>query len=110
MPDRPAPRARAAGFEPHEERLEGTEVRDRGRRWPYEPGDSGQAVRAVHAAHSELSHRACVILRKTDTGSGGKRTAFRSYPNKVPAGGAHLSELVKSGMLPRGAARGAERS
>jgi hypothetical protein len=27
----------------------------------------------------------CVIRRKTDTSSGAKRTAFRSYPDKVPA-------------------------
>ena len=32
----------------------------------------------------------CVIRRKTDTGSGAKRTAFRSYPDKVPAESGHL--------------------
>ena len=26
----------------------------------------------------------CVIRRKTDTGSGARRTAFRSYPDSVP--------------------------
>ena len=49
--------------------------------------------------------RSCVIRRKTDTSSGAKRTAFRGKPDKVPAGGGHLSELVRRGMLPRGAAR-----
>ena len=32
----------------------------------------------------------CVIRRKTDTGSGAKRTAFRGYPDKVPAESGHL--------------------
>ena len=32
----------------------------------------------------------CVIRRKTDTGSGAKRTVFRSYPDKVPAESGHL--------------------
>ena len=33
----------------------------------------------------------CVIRRKTDTGSGAKRTTFRSYPDKVPAESGHLT-------------------
>ena len=35
--------------------------------------------------------RTCVIRRKTDTGSGAKRTTFRSCPDKVPAESGQLT-------------------
>jgi hypothetical protein len=36
----------------------------------------------AHRARAEATN--CVIRRKTDTGSGARRTAFRSYPDSVP--------------------------
>ena len=51
---------------------------------------------AVAAAHTTqcpycIAGHSCVIRPKTDNGSGAKRTAFRSYPDKVPAESGQLT-------------------
>ena len=56
----------------------------------YSPEERAQAVRLVRQLRREIGTN-CVIRRKTDTGSGAKRTTFRSYPDKVPAESGQLT-------------------
>ncbi len=50
--------------------------------------EAAQGENTITLAHAKAGLK-CVVQPKMDTGSGAKRTAFRSYPDKVPAESGH---------------------